>query len=226
MSCCCSATDRHFGHERAESDLAAYRRRGPRGTARRLLRIFERAGVAADTLLDIGAGVGVLHHELLRGRLGSAVHVEASGAYVEAARSEATRRGHLGRVRFLHGDFLTHAPALDPADLVTLDRVLCCYPELDSMVLVSAAKARRFWAASYPRDRWFVRAHTDWENRRRRRAGNAFRTFIHPVSAIHALLRRAGLQQVLVHRGLVWELALYARTRGSPEPRRAPLPQA
>ncbi len=212
---CCDATDRHFGPELARLDLARYRRRGPTGTARRLLRMLERAGAGGDTHLDIGAGIGVLHHELLRGRVRTAVHVEVSRAYLDAARDEAARRGHQARVRFLHGDFLTHAPGLEPADLVTLDRVVCCYPDLEAIVEASAAKARRYWAASFPRERWYVRAHTRWENFRRRRAGNSFRTFVHPVPAIHALLRRAGLEEVAVGRSPVWEVALYARHRAA-----------
>jgi 16S rRNA A1518/A1519 N6-dimethyltransferase RsmA/KsgA/DIM1 with predicted DNA glycosylase/AP lyase activity len=37
------------------------------------------------TLLDIGAGIGVLHHELLERGVGRAVHLEAAAAYVAAA---------------------------------------------------------------------------------------------------------------------------------------------
>ena len=40
-----------------------------------------------------------------------------------------------GRVTFLHGDFLTLASTIPAADLVTLDRVLCCYHELDPLLL-------------------------------------------------------------------------------------------
>lgn len=165
----------------------------------------------ADTLLDIGAGVGVLHHELLIDRVRAAVHVEAAGAYVQAAQDEASRRGHAERVQFLHGDFLALAPAIGTADLVTLDRVLCCYPELEPLLLASAALTRRYWAASFPRDRWYVQLHTRWQNRLRARAGNAFRTFVHPVAQIYALLRRTGLRPLQVWRGPVWEVVLCIR---------------
>lgn len=211
MTCHCEATDRHFGPARARKELARYRRRGPRGTARVLLRLIRESQVQADTLLDVGAGVGVLDHELLRHGVCAAVHVEASRAYVAAARDEAKRRGHVERVRFLHGDFLTLAPTIGLADLVTLDRVICCYPHLEALVLTSAARARRYWAASFPRDWWHVRLHTRWQNRLRARAGNAFRTFVHPVALIYELLGRAGLRPVRVCRRPVWETVLCAR---------------
>src|SRR5262245_20095992 len=116
MTCCCEATDRHFGQARARDDLATYRRRGPTGTARGLLRMLGENSIQAETVLDIGAGVGVLHHELLARGVGTAVHVEASQAFVEAAQDEAGRRGHSGRVTFLHGNFLALAPTIAPAD--------------------------------------------------------------------------------------------------------------
>ncbi len=172
----------------------------------------------ADTLLDTGAGVGVLHHELLAGGVRAAVHVEAAQAYVQAARDEADRRGHTGRVRFLHGDFLALAPAIEPADLVTLDRVLCCYPDLEPLLLASAARTRRYWAASFPRDRWYVRLHTSGQNRLRARAGNAFRTFVHPVARIYDLLSRSGLRPLRVCRRPVWELVLCIRENAASNP--------
>jgi hypothetical protein len=211
MACHCEATDRHFGLARAQKELAAYRRRGAKGTAWRLLRMLRDSHAQADTLLDIGAGVGVLHHELLTDGVRAAVHVEAAGAYVQAAQDEANRRGYAERVQFLHGDFLTLAPAIAPADLVTLDRVLCCYPDLEPLLLASAARTRRYWAASFPRDRWYVRLHTRWQNRLRARAGNAFRTFVHPVARIYELLGRTGLRPLRVWRRPVWEVVLCIR---------------
>ena len=139
--------------------------------------------VRAETLLDIGAGIGVLHHELLALGGRSAVHL---------------------------------AEQLAPADLVTLDRVICCYPAAEALVRTTAAKARRYWAASFPRDRWITRGHTRWENARRARAENPFRTFVHLIPGIYALLQAGDLVPQRIHRGLFWEIVLCSRTRPQP----------
>jgi predicted TPR repeat methyltransferase len=214
-SCHCEATDRHFTRARAQEELAKYRRRGPTGTARLMLDGLREMSVAAETLLDVGAGVGVLHHELLGGRVQHAVHLEAASAYVEAAQEESLRRGHEPRLEFLHGDFVELAPTLPAADLVTLDRVVCCYPDLEPLVRESAAKARRYYALSFPNDRWYMRVHTWWQNDRRRRAGNPFRTFVHPVAWIRALVRAAGFDIRRCRRTLPWEVLLCERPHGS-----------
>ena len=171
-------------------------------------------GLEPETLLDVGAGIGVLHHELLGGSVQLAVHVEAAAAYVEAARSEARQRGHEPRIRFLHGDFISLAPALACADLVTLDRVVCCYPDLDSLLRAAVTKTGRYLAISFPRDRWYMRVHMWWQNGRRRRAGDPFRTFVHPISRIHAVLREAGFQIRLARKTFGWEVDVCIRRNG------------
>ena len=211
MHCHCEATDRHFTLARAQKEIAQYHRRGPTGTARLMLAGIQESGVTADTMLDIGAGIGVLHHELLGRGVTRAAQVEASSAYVETARQESERRGHAARVEFAHGDFLSVAAGLPAVDLVTLDRVVCCYPELDQLVQQSAAKARKHYALSFPHDRWYVRAQTRWENASRRRAGSAFRTFVHPPSRIQSLLLAAGFSVCWSRKTLVWQILICTR---------------
>ncbi len=212
---CCSSTDRHFTSARAKTELRRYRRKGPTGTARRLLRLLSEAQVRFETLLDVGGGVGVLHHELLAGGTGTAVHVEAASAYVETARTEAARRRQSNRVTFLHGDVVDLAPDLAPADLVTLDRVLCCYPDLDPLLSTTAGKARHYLAASFPRERLFIRLKMKWENMRCARAGSQFRSYLHPVPRVYSLLEEAGLAPLRIHRGVFWEVVLFGRSNGS-----------
>jgi predicted TPR repeat methyltransferase len=211
-ACCeCEAIDRHFAASRAAKELDIYLRRGPTGTARLILRALHELPGPVESVLDIGAGIGVLHHELVGTGTRSAVHVEVARAYVDAARRESERRGHAERVTFLHGDFLALGPSVDSADLVTLDRVVCCYAALEPLVTLSAGKARRYYALSFPHDRWYVRAHTRWQNHRRKRSGNPFRTFVHPTSVIRSLVLAAGFEIRRTRRTLVWEILVCIR---------------
>jgi hypothetical protein len=103
------------------------------------------------------------------------------------------------------------APELGSAELVMLDRVVCCYPEFEPLISLSVQKAERYYVLSFPHDRWYVRAHTWWENQQRLRAGNAFRTFVHPVARIEALVRAAGFQVLRSRRTLVWAVLVCGR---------------
>lgn len=197
----------------ARRDLARYHRRGPDATTRALLSgIRARAGQEAH-LLDIGAGIGVLHHELLGTIIASATHVEAAPAYITVAREEATRRAHGERVTFLQGDAVGLGPDLPSADVVTLDRVVCCYPDWEGLARLAAGKARSLIGVSLPRDRWYVRTGVAVENMVRSFRGNDFRTFVHPVAALELLMNRLGFNVVQVTDTFFWHVVLGERER-------------
>lgn len=142
MTCCphCVDAEDFFGERMARHDLRRYRKKGPSDSTRRLLDAIGAPASPDATLLDIGGGVGAIDHELLAAGLHHAVHVEASASYLKAAVQEDERRGWRDRVTHHHGDFVDLAPTLPDADVVTLDRVICCYPDMHRLVELSAAK--------------------------------------------------------------------------------------
>jgi len=212
MSCCGSACyQEQFGEKHAAKDMRRYRAKGPDRTTRLLVDALKKEGVAGASLLDVGAGIGVVHHELLDARAATAVHVDATTANIEAAHDEAARRGHSDRVRFLHGDFVALAAEIPPADVVTLDRVICCYPNMEELVAASAARARRLYGAVFPRERWLVKGFIAVSNFARRLRGNSFRSYMHSVDAIDAALQRQGLRRRSVTETAVWRVAVYSR---------------
>ncbi len=213
MSCCthCQAIDQQFGPAMARRDLQRYHKKGPDKSTKMLLRAIRERGLSSGTLLDVGAGVGVLHHELLGHQVETATHVEASSAYLTEARAETTRRGNDDRVSFVQGDFVDVAPQVADADVVTLDRVICCYPDYLSLLQAAGGKARRLCALSYPRDRWTVRLAVAIMNLSRRLRGSAFRLFVHPSAAVDAAMRDLGFQPCSSETTVVWQVLLYER---------------
>jgi len=212
VSCCsCEGYQSQFGGKHAAKDVRRYRKKGPDKTTRLLLDQLKAAGVRGASLLDIGGGIGVVHHELLDAGAGSVVHVDATAANIEAAQGEAERQGHGGRVRFVLGDFVALAPDLPESDVVTLDRVICCYPDMEQLVSSSAARARRLWGAVFPRERALFKAMVQVGNAMRHVTRNDFRTFIHPVSEIDAALRREGLTLLSARDTYGWRAAIYSR---------------
>ena len=116
-----------------------------------LLDAIRAEGVDGASLLDVGGGVGVVQHELLAAGVSSAVSVDASSAYLAVAKEEAERRGHADRLEQHHGNFVDVAPQIGQADIVTLDKVICCYHDVEQLVRLSSAKAKRVYAVVYPR---------------------------------------------------------------------------
>ena len=215
MDCCStgdSPFDRQFDARHAAKHLRAYRQNGPEGLTRALIEALSEGGIDGQTVLDIGGGVGAVHHDLLRSGAAAAVDVDASRAYISVARGEAERQGHADRVRYLAGDFVALADEVDPADLVALDRVICCYADMAALVGRSAALARRRYGLVYPRESWLGRVGVAFLNVGFRLSRSPFRTYVHRTAEVDAILARHGLVKVLHRATLIWQLALYERT--------------
>ena len=216
MSCAqCAGIQDQFDQREARKKLRQFRRRGPDKTTRLLIEELRAALSASDVrdaaLLDIGAGLGAIHHELLDGRVSRAVHVDASTAQLAAAKEETDRRGHGSRVEFVFGDFVALADTISPADVVTLDRVICCFDDMNGLVQRSARKAGRFFGAVYPRKIGWMRIAIAGVNVVQRIKRSTFRVFLHDPAAIDAELRAAGLERRAMRRTLGWEVVVYAR---------------
>lgn len=204
-----------FDARTARRQLIAYRRSGPTGTTRRLIDAIRDAGVDGATVLDIGGGVGIIGFELLAAGADRLTDVDAARAYIAVARREATRRGLDDRVTLRHGDFVALAEEIEPADIVTLDRVVCCYGDWTALVDRSAARARRLYGLVYPTDRWWTRFGIGMGNLMLRLTRRTFRGFVHPERAIDDRVRAAGFEPRVHHRGWLWQTVVYERTRAA-----------
>jgi magnesium-protoporphyrin O-methyltransferase len=213
MACCSSfeeTVDQQFTTKKAGQELERYRRKGAGPTTRLLIKGLMQAGIVDGSLLDVGAGVGALTFELLDRGIRRAVIVEASAGYAAAASDEAVRRGRAATVELKRGDFVKIAGTLPVASVVTLDRVICCYPLYEQLLSEAVRHAERGFAFSYPRDRWYIRTGIRLENVLRRRT-NSFRTFVHPATRMRELITRAGFELVSQRRTFVWSADVFVR---------------
>jgi len=204
--------DALFDDRSARRDLATYRRKGATGNSRLLVDAIRSAGVSGAAVLDIGAGIGVVGTELLVAGASHLTDVDAARAYVAAARSEVERRGFAERATFIHGDFVALADQVEPADVVTLDRVLCCYGDWQSLVDRSAERSRRLYGLVYPSEHWWMRIVIGGANLGMRLFRRRFRVYLHPERAVDARIRGHGFLSIARERGLAWQTALYARS--------------
>jgi magnesium-protoporphyrin O-methyltransferase len=176
-----------------------------------LLEMIRPEEATGATVLDIGGGVGVIDQELLRRGASRAVLVDASPAYLDAARQAATDAGLLERWEIVAGDFVCRADQVAAADIVTLDRVICCYRAVDELVPASAAHARRLYGLVLPRDRWYVPLLIRLENVRHWLRRSAYRAYAHANSRVDEHLRAAGLSLRSEAFTSVWRVALFER---------------
>ena len=206
---CCSVNT--FSTREAEADLRRYRRMGVEGATKALVDAIRAQGIEGASLLDVGGGIGAIQLELLAAGLASSSSVDASAAYVEVARSEAARRGYADRTRHVLGRLGDVGDTVAPADIVTLDKVVCCDPDVDALLGEVAAHARRMIGLVVPRVTWWnrvaARLYTLWG----RVVRDPTRWYLYDTDRIDGLLRAAGFARRDVTQTFIWRVALYLR---------------
>ncbi len=207
----CIGIEKVFTDEMAERELRDYHKKGPAKTTRLLVEAIRAAGVEGRTVLDIGGGVGAIQYALLKAGAAGATSVDASSGYTAIAAREAAAQGYGERITHRHGNFVDIAPELEPADIVTLDRVLCCYHDMPALVEASAGLGKRLYGVVFPVDRWLFRVGMALMRTVLHVIRHPMRFFIHPTDEVEARLDRLGYRRRYYRRGLVWQVILYER---------------
>lgn len=213
MAGCCNprGCDRFFTPRLAERAAKRYRDKGIDKTAERMLAFLEQRGIAGLTVLEVGGGVGEMQIELLRRGAARAVNLELSAAYEEEAGRLLREYGVAESAeRRLH-DLAADPDGVEPADVVVLHRVVCCYPDYERLLGAAAEHARRLLVFSYPRRNRVSRLLIAVENLFFRLRRMEFRTFVHPPARMLEVVEGRGLRPAYAHHPLVWQIAGFER---------------
>jgi magnesium-protoporphyrin O-methyltransferase len=170
---------------------------------------------ARPTVLELGCGTGALLVALLSAGAASAVGVDLSPEALAAARRRADEAGVAERATFQQGDGAR--VQVTPHDLVVLDRAICCYPDMPSLVGNAIGAARSRVAFSVPTSRgargllnrlfWGFEA---WLTRTPLGRG-ACPGFVHSLDAIEGKLSAAGFTRRSCRTDWLWYTAVWER---------------
>jgi 2-polyprenyl-3-methyl-5-hydroxy-6-metoxy-1,4-benzoquinol methylase len=210
---CCNARgcDEFFSPRFARRVAQRYRKRGLDRTERQIVAFLEEAGIADATVLEVGGGVGEIHLELLKRGAASAVNLELSPGYDAEASSLMREAGVEDRVQRRILDIAEAPEAVEPADVVVLHRVVCCYPDYERLLGAAAAHARRLVVFSHPPRNAGSRLFIAVQNLILRLRRSEFRAFAHPPRAMVDVCRARGFEPTFFHSGLVWQVEGLAR---------------
>jgi magnesium-protoporphyrin O-methyltransferase len=212
MDCCqCQLIETQFDRELVAGKVRRYHEKGLKKETQILVEALIAQGVEGSSILDVGGGLGALEFELIKAGAFSATNVEASSAYVDAATEEASRQGRSAQIQHIHGNFVDVARDVLPADIVTLDKVICCYDNMDSLVSTSVEKAKQLYGVIYPRDRWWVKVAIGIENLLRRLRGSDFRVIVHPTREVDRIIKDNGMKVLFYDKLIDWQIVVYGR---------------
>jgi hypothetical protein len=209
VSECCSPKGYRwvFSERSARAEAKRYRRKGLDSTSRRIVDFLVAQGVEDCTVLEVGGGIGAIQIELLKAGASRATSVELTPTYEDEARGLLEEAGLADRVDRKLMDFAQEAGQVAPADVVIMNRVICCYPDMPRLAGAAAGHARQVLVMSYPRYTWWTRIGLGMGNAMLRLLRREFHIFVHRPDRIIATSRAQGLEPVLDQSGLLWTVA-------------------
>ena len=213
LSNCCDSTPyrRFFNRKEAEKNVRGYRRKGLDPMASSMVEYLVSRGVEGADVLEVGGGVGAIQVELLKAGVAKSANVELSSGYEEAARRLAEEAGIEDRITRRLGDFVELQQEFEPADIVVMNRVVCCYPWMERMMEAAVSKTGRFLALVFPREKWWVKLALALANRFMALRKCDFRAFVHPVADIESVATNAGLVVRHTDNNLIWQALVLER---------------
>jgi len=206
MNCCTPTGYRTiFGAKTVQREARRYRRKGLTGSAGWLREALTEDGVNESSVLEVGGGIGDLQIELLEAGASHATNVEIIDNYEATAHSLIEEHGMDDRVDRHIADFAEQPNQVPAADIVIMHRVICCYPDPDTLTCAACGRAKDRVAITIPREAPWVKlgfwAMNAWLRLRR----IAFRGYVHPHAQILDTAAAQGFHATHHDRGLLWD---------------------
>ncbi len=185
-----------------------------------ILDLVRDATVRRPTVLELGCGTGGLGVALLEMGASRLTGIDLSPASVDIAQRRAAAGGFADSAHFEVGN--AAETVAEPHDWVVLDRVICCYGDVEGLVDRAIALARDRIAISLPESRgwrglvnrplWALEYH-GWDRWR-----GGCRGYVHDVRRIERRLASAGFERTATARLGLWHVGVYERPKTSDSP--------
>ncbi len=216
MTCihCCGA-DKLFDLKGAQKEMNKYKKKGAGKSTSKLLKLLSLQDLNGSSLLDIGGGIGAIQWRFLLGGGANTLDVDASSGYLEVAKSYATEHGFMEKAQFMLGDFVDRSDDIRAHDFVTLDKVICCYPDYRSLLERALKRCNKTILISYPLGGPISKMVAYLNKIYFYFKKNPFRTYIHTPAEVEKFIASQGFYPVQKSVVFPWHVQVYSKIEGS-----------
>jgi len=217
MSCCCAPNraavegTNEFFNTQARRLEKQFKKKGLRKEQKHLVDGIRRSGMHDAEILEIGCGVGGLHLSLLKDVATKATGFDISEKMIALARKLAAGMGLQERTQYWRGDFVAMHDDAPAADVTILDKVICCYENAPELIARSAAKTRRIYAVSYPRENFFVRLMFRNAKYLLKLFRQTFHPYYHEPRQVQNWIADASFEKVYEKTTTIWLIQVFQR---------------
>lgn len=211
MSCCSADGADKFFSKQAKRYAKKFRKKGLDKASQHIVEGLTKLGVDSKSLLEIGCGVGGLHLTLLKQGAASAQGVEVSKGMLDAAKVIASDMGLAEKVSYHCGDFVELNGDLSQADIVVMDKVICCYADPIKLIKKSAFHTRSILAVSYPRKSLLAKVGFSVPSKMGELLRWSFHPYYHETALIEQTIEECGLNEVFSATTPIWQIRIYRK---------------
>ncbi len=219
MNCCCVDATGLFFDKQARRTEKYFRKKGLRKEQKFLVDGIRQCGFKNATILEIGCGVGALHLSLLKSGATKATGIDMSENMVAAARKLSVEMDLAQRVQYVRGDFVAMHEGAPVSDITILDKVICCYENVQELIVHSTSKARRLYAVSYPRQHWVAKSIFRFTMAVAKLFRWKFHPYYHEPALIQSLIVSRGFEPKYERHAFMWVIQVFQRRNGNGEER-------
>lgn len=179
----------------------------------RALRDLLAPHIQGEVTLEIGCGIGSLTRDLVKNGARRGIGMDLSPKAIETARRLSAEEGMLDRVEFHNANGA--AVALPEHSVVVLDKVVCCYPEPNSLIPHSIREDTTACGLVIPISKGIIGRTIALiikvQNFVFKMRKIDFRAFVHPQPWIDSLVQMQGLELVEREVKFPWVVSIYKR---------------
>jgi magnesium-protoporphyrin O-methyltransferase len=215
MSVCCGSnkcepTNKLFS-KLSKRYVRRFRRSGLGKEQRLLLDGIRRNSFQEKRILDIGCGIGVLHLTLLKEGAANATGIDPAKGMIENARKLSKEFDLAEKTNYINGDFVSNAEQVKSAEITLLDKVVCCYDDLETLVKKSLDKTTTIYALTHPSENLFVKLFFKFQIAFAKIFRLKFHPFWHNWKNMREMIVREGFRCVYDTGTISWRVLIYQR---------------
>jgi 2-polyprenyl-3-methyl-5-hydroxy-6-metoxy-1,4-benzoquinol methylase len=212
MSCGqCQGIEIIFDKKNANKEYKHYLKKGAGKSTKILINALKELAGPIDSLIDIGGGIGAIQLAAAEQGAQKIINVDASSGYLEIAKKLSNKYGVRDKIEYHFGDVIDIGDSITPAEVVTLDKVFCCYDNIEGLVNSSSQLAKKYYGVVFPRDNWFSKTLFSIGNLFLSLGKNPYRAFIHSTKKIDQKLKMDGWHKSVLINRVFWQIAVYQK---------------
>ena len=210
---CCGA-DQLFDQKTAKKQYKSYLKKGPSKVTKRLIEQLKKVG-AENALIDVGGGIGAIQWWFLENGGQRTYGMDASTAYTAVAKEHAEKKSWTDQAEFFIGDFTDLKENVSRVDHVTMDKLICCYPDYRAILEGAAEKANKSIHISYPMDGIIADIFRGMGVIFMKLKGSSFRPYVHKVKDLRQKLNELGFEKQEGSISFPWHVEAYVKEESS-----------